>query len=307
MNPKILLVDDLDDVLDSYEDILRNQGYDLRRAKTRESALTALEVEGPFDVVLLDERLNGPGGGESAASLLVEIAARSPDARMIVITGYARRELVRAALAVGAWDYLQKDEFLDILLPAKVRQAMDAALERRLNRASPADIESALRTTWARARTETNRQQKGALLEQTLTLLFRTLPGLGRLRSNWRSDVEEIDLVVSNESTDPLLSREGSLWLVECKNWSKPVDPQEVTVFRSKLKERFGRVRLGLFIAVGGFTKNVQPVMDRMSNERELLVLIVGDQLAAWIDASDRVAWLKHRIEEAMLRSGAQG
>lgn len=305
MNPKILLVDDLDDVLDSYEDILRNQGYTLRRAKDRSTAVAALDQEGPWDVVLLDERLNGPGGGESAVTLLADITLRSPDARVIVITGYARKELVRAALSAGAWDYLQKDEFVELLLPAKVRQAVDAALERRLRRASPASLESDLRAAWAESRTATNPQRKGAMLERTLRLLFHTLPGLERVRSNWRTDVEEIDLVVRNESTDPVLHRESGLWLVECKNWSRPVDPQTVTAFRAKLQDKHGRVRLGLFVAAGGFTRNVDPVLARMSHAPELVVVIDGDQLAAWIDAPDRIAWLKDRIEDSVLRAGS--
>ncbi len=54
----------------------------------------------------------GPGGraafgarrGETAASLISEISAYFPEARSIVITGYARRELVQRALSAGAWD-----------------------------------------------------------------------------------------------------------------------------------------------------------------------------------------------------------
>jgi CheY-like chemotaxis protein len=302
MNPKILLVDDNEDVLDSYDDLLGRQGYALHRARSVGEAQAALDGEGPWDVVLLDERLNGPGGGESATSVIAQVGARAPEARVIVITGFARKDLVVAALAAGAWDYLQKDEFLPLLLPAKVRQAVDAAVLRRLSRAGRDEIERDLRSTWQQSRTSTDRNEKGALLERTLRLLFHTLPGLEEVRTNWRSAVEEIDLVVRNASTDPLLAREGSLWLVECKNWSKPTDPQVVTSFRSKMRDRFGRVRLGLFIAAGGFTKNVDTVLARQSNEPELVVCIDGTQLAAWIDSSDRIAWLKDRLEATTLR-----
>lgn len=126
MNPRILLVDDDPDVFDSYEDLLRHGGYTFGRARSRDEALGRLDAEGPWDVVLLDERLEGPGGGASGAALVAEITARFPDARVLVVTGYPRKELVRDALAAGAWDYLQKDEFLSLLLPQKVRQAADS-------------------------------------------------------------------------------------------------------------------------------------------------------------------------------------
>lgn len=302
MNPRILLVDDLVDTLESYEELLRHGGYTFGRATSRAEALERLDAEGPWDVVLVDERLNGPGGDPSAATLIGDVAARAPDAAAIVVTGYARPELVRRALAAGAWDYLQKDEFLGLLLPVKVRQAVTVAVERRLTRAAPAEVERDLRSAWAEARTTTDRNRKGARLEQTLRLLFRTLPGLSHVRTNWQSEQEEIDLVVRNESADRLLSQEGSLWLVECKNWSAPVDPQVVTAFRAKLRDRYQRVRLGIFVAASGFTRNVQPVLTRQSNEPELVLPIDGDALTAWIDAPDRVAWLKQRLEEGMLR-----
>lgn len=299
MNPRILLVDDDPDVLDSYEDLLRHGGYTFGRARARDEALRLLDAEGPWDVVLLDERLEGPGGGASGAALVGEISARFPDARVLVVTGFPRKELVRDALAAGAWDYLQKDEFLALLLPQKVRQAADLALTRRIAHASGADRERALRTTWAAARTERDRNRKGALLEQTMRLLFETLPGLEHVRTNWRSEVEELDLVVRNESADPILSKEGSFWLVECKNWSGKVDPEVVRNLVGKLRERRGRAPLGFLVAVNGFTRAVDVVAERHD---ELILFLDGDALTAWIDTPDRVGWLKTRLEAAVLR-----
>ena len=254
-------------------------------------------------MVLVDERLSGPGGGETAASLIGEISTYYPEARSIVITGYARKELVQRALSAGAWDYLQKDEFLALLLPTKVRQAAEIAMDRRLARAGNAEVELGLHQSWSEAKTSTDRHRKGAKLEQTLRFLFHSLPGLSRVSANWRSDVEEIDLVVRNESADPFLQKEGSLWLVECKNWSKPVDPQTVTAFRSKIRDRHGRVSLGFFVAMAGFTKNVEPILQRQSNEKELVLVLDGPELEAWITAKDRVAWLKAKLDAAILRA----
>jgi CheY-like chemotaxis protein len=303
MKPKVLLVDDDADILDSYEDLLRRGGYTFGRARTRDDALHLAETEGPWDVALIDERLSGPAGPEGAASLVTELTHRAPEVCAIVITGYARVELVRAALAAGAWDYLQKDELVQLLLPQKVDQAVSVARARRLTWASGPDLERQLRATWDAARACVEPREKGRLLEETLRLLFRTLPGLDYVRSNWRNDAEELDLVVRNDSTDRQLGREGNLWLVECKNWTSKVDPREIDVLRAKLRNRYGRVRLGFLVATGGFTKNVAPTIQSQASEPELVVPIDGDQLAAWIAAPDRVGWLKDRLDAATMRT----
>jgi hypothetical protein len=99
------------------------------------------------------------------------------------------------------------------------------------------------------------------------------------------------------------LQKEGSLWLIECKNWSKPVDPQVVTAFRSKLRDRYGRTILGFFVAMAGFTKNVEPVLLRQNNDKELVLVLDGAQLGDWIAATDRIAWLKAKLDAAILRA----
>jgi len=43
-----------------------------------------------------------------------------------------------------------------------------------------------------------------------------------------RGTSEEIDLWVSNESTDSFWQRMGNSFIVECKNWGKPAGVQEI-------------------------------------------------------------------------------
>ena len=63
-------------------------------------------------------------------------------------------------------------------------------------------------------------------------------PGFARITTRRRNDVEEIDLVIRNESTDPFWAGEGSGYiLVECKNWSSPVGALEYNHFRAKLAD----------------------------------------------------------------------
>lgn len=304
MNPKILLIDDDPDALLTYAEILGDHGFDVSKALTREAAVAALDEGGPWDVVVLDEYLRGPGGPATATELLLDISTRAPEARTIVISGFATQELVRTAMMAGAWDYLEKDSrYMSLLLPARVRHAVEAAQERRLRKIAPGELERELRQTWIDSQLGgLQAHKKGRLLEQTLSLLFRTIPGLNEVSVNRRGTAEEFDIVVTNDSTDPVMSKEGSFFLVECKNWSAKVDPKELDAFRTKLRDRFGRVRLGLLIGIGGFTEGVATKIARWSNETQLVVLLDAQDLSAWIEADDRVTWLKRKVQAATLR-----
>ena len=307
MNPKILVVDDEFPALQATTEILGDHGFAVTGVQTREAAQQALSTQGPWDVVVLDEFLRGPAGAATATELLAEIAVRAPEARTIVLSGYARPDLVRTAIAAGAWDYLEKSaSFLPLLLPLRVSNAVEAARERRLRKVEPSALEGELRATWAQALgADLDANQKGLLLEHTIELLFRTIPGLNEVSTRRGGSSEEIDVVVENGATDPILSKEGSYILVECKNWSRPVGPPELEVFRAKLRDRHERVRLGLLIGISGFTEGVRTKLERWTNEPQTVLLLARSDLDAWINADNRLGWLKQRLQQAILREQA--
>lgn len=304
MTPKILIIDDEPDIVTAYTDILAAHGFEVQGALTRTAALDALTNLGPWDVILLDEYLRGSAGTATAAQILLEIAGLAPEARTLVITGFASEKLVRDAVAAGAWDYLEKGAtYFKVLLPLRVRHAVEAARERRLRAVAAPTLERELRETWASVRAPgLTASQKGRVLEETMALLFRTMPGFCELSLNRHGSAEEFDVVVTNASTDPVLAKEGSWFLVECKNWSRPVDPIQLDYLRTKLRDRYGRVKLGLLVAPLGFTAGVDQKIARQSNEDQLVLPIDGPELDAWIGSPDRVAWLRQRLERGVLR-----
>ena len=60
-----------------------------------------------------------------------------------------------------------------------------------------------------------------------LWLVRALVRGFGGVSTRRRSDLEEIDLVIPNESPDPVWQKEGSYLLGECKNWSSRVGRDE--------------------------------------------------------------------------------
>lgn len=71
------------------------------------------------DLVLLDISLPKLNGIEAAR----QIRNRNPDCKIVFLTGYLDREIVRAALEVGGSGYVHKEDAFDELLPS-VRSAL---------------------------------------------------------------------------------------------------------------------------------------------------------------------------------------
>lgn len=176
---------------------------------------------------------------------------------------------------------------------------MEVWRERALALLGHADREKAIAQTWDNARGETNPQKKGQLLEELMQRIFRSIPGFGHAHVNRQNDLEEIDVLVRNESTDPFWSKEGAYLLVECKNWNKPVGVPELKLFRQKIEDRYGRAALGFFIALGGYTETVRVEAWSRRSGQSLVVLLDANDVAVLVADSDRNATLKRFHERA--------
>lgn len=286
---RILIVDDDPSFLDMYTDILREEGYIAETATDRAAALAMLD-RGGWSTVLLDQKLQGPSGPDAGLDLIEETLLRCPGAQVLVITGYATSESVERAFAAGAHDFLEKSTALPALLRLKLRSAQ--ALY-RAQQAPPVRPEAELRSLWHEARTASNPQRKGKLLEDFITALFRSMPELGVVASvNRKNDIEEIDLVIRNEATTAPWKSEGAYLLVECKNWSRPTDRPELDVFVAKLRRRRGRSSVGFLIAPGGFTRALRDCLLRDGHQEPYVILIDGAAIEELIAAADRLAVL---------------
>lgn len=294
MNPvgRVLVIDDEQDIITTYREMLAEEGLECEAARTHDEALVALR-QSAWAVVLLDQRLRGHADRDSGLDLLQVIRREAPYAKVIVVTGYADNDAVRRAFADGAWDYLQKGPALDALLRVKVRNAMEIWRERALAALSHKQRETEIRDTWKAARSEKDANKKGALLETLLLMLFRSVPGFEYAAANRENELEEIDVIVQNGSVDPVWQKEGTYLLVECKNWSSPVGVDQLNLFQLKVERRFGRATLGFFVALGGFASTVKIEEWTRRAGESLVVLLDSDDLDALIEASDRNAKLK--------------
>jgi ActR/RegA family two-component response regulator len=297
----ILIVDDDFAFLRIYREIFENEGLRVMTAAAAAEASTALETHGAaLDVVLLDQKLQGPGGADSGLELIADIGRLAPFAKTIIVTGYATPTAIEAAFRSGIYDYLVKNGAFEALLRAKVRNAIEVTSAQRQAALKEADVVAELHATWESVRRERDRNRKGKLLEDMVKLLFQATPGFGRVTTRLDNGTEEIDIKVDNRSDDPTWKDEGTYLLGECKNWSSKCGADQVRNFRGKLTAKYNRVRTGFLIAPGGFTKEAHEDLRSHRGGELLVILVDAVDLERWIEADDRLAVLRGLHERAV-------
>ena len=102
-SPRVLLVDDEQDFLDSLSQRLRLRGLPVLAAASGPEALEQLDREA-VDVVVLDVRMPGMDGIE----VLRRIKERHPRVEVVMLTGHADLESSLEGMRFGFFDYLTK-------------------------------------------------------------------------------------------------------------------------------------------------------------------------------------------------------
>jgi DNA-binding response OmpR family regulator len=113
----VLVIDDEVAVNNSVRKALIKRGYAVDQATTKEAALEKVAARA-YRLILLDLRIPGVQGLE----LLSTIRTIQPNARVIIITGYASIETAKEAARIGAIDYVPKP-----FTPNEIREAAQKA------------------------------------------------------------------------------------------------------------------------------------------------------------------------------------
>lgn len=127
---RILAVDDQRYFRVFLEDLLVQQGFEVRTAGSGEEALHLLERES-FDVVVTDLVMPGLSG----ADLVERVKARSPEQDVIVVTSVGDVRTAVEAMRTGASDYLLKP-----LDPTLLERSLEAILQRKRLRQEHASL-----------------------------------------------------------------------------------------------------------------------------------------------------------------------
>jgi len=123
MPPRVLVVDDEENVRDMLGVLLRREGFEPSSVANAEVALRELE-RAPYEYVLCDIRMPGIGG----LGLLEKIQERGLQTTVIVMSAYGSTDTAIEAMKLGAYDYVSKpfkpDEIILTLRKAQERERL---------------------------------------------------------------------------------------------------------------------------------------------------------------------------------------
>lgn len=136
--PRILVVDDEENVRITTAAILENEGYEVETASDGHEALDKVK-RGDVDLVLTDLRMEGLDG----SALLQELCTDYPNVVTVVLTGYASIESSIDALRCGVYDYLVKPCVVDDL-----KLTVKRALEHKQQRTHISELSSPVVEIW---------------------------------------------------------------------------------------------------------------------------------------------------------------
>src|SRR5437773_4743567 len=143
-NPRILVADDQEHILDAIQLLLKPQGYTVDTVRSPALVREALATTS-YDAVLIDlNYTRDTTSGQEGLDLLSEIVAADSNLPIIVMTAWGNVELAVEAMRRGARDFVQKpwdnERLLAILrtqveLHRALQQAERLVAENRLLRA----------------------------------------------------------------------------------------------------------------------------------------------------------------------------
>jgi two-component system nitrogen regulation response regulator GlnG len=101
--PRVLIIDDDDDLRYSLKRVLSGRRYEVLEAASGEEGLSVAEQHSPH-VILLDNRMGGISGMEA----LQHLRGINPNAMIILMTAYGTTQTTIEAMKFGAFDYIMK-------------------------------------------------------------------------------------------------------------------------------------------------------------------------------------------------------
>jgi len=140
-----LVIDDDEVFSGTLARALTRRGYAVQVAHNGASAL-ALAAKTPFAYVTLDLHLGPPpeaagtAPAESGLHLVAPLRHALPDARILVLTGYASIATAVAAVKHGADEYLAKPANVDSILTALMAGVSEEAAEAALEEPMPLSV-----------------------------------------------------------------------------------------------------------------------------------------------------------------------
>ncbi len=153
--------------------------------------------------------------------------------------------------------------------------------------------------------TEVSSHAKGLRFEQLLNLLFSRVRDFHVIKSNYRTQTEEIDLVIQLHAVNSnrCWARYDSPFIfVEAKNQADPVGQGVISKLLGQIGGKGMAVKFGFVVAMHGFTDDAGRQAFRGNEANIKVVLITGETIHDWINSSDSISnLLEKSVIDALL------
>jgi len=238
---------------------------------------------------------------DAGYELLKFVKDKKPLTQVIVFTIDRTIQNVINCMSIGCFGYILKED-PDVF--NKLIETTGEALELSnypVERESL--IERLILCYWNEMQKTKKVDKRGTSLENLCSLIFRTIPGWEQIETRFKTDTEEIDIVILNESEDQFWQKFGTLILIECKNWSKAKKPgrKEYDEFYSKITRRGEEdCRFGFFVSINGVSKPFKEALKMNAKERIKIIILDRKDLWQLICSNNRSKYLKNLFLKQM-------
>jgi hypothetical protein len=142
--------------------------------------------------------------------------------------------------------------------------------------------------------------EKKNSLENLSKLLFNSIEGF-TVKPNKRTSTSEIDRIVRNYSSHPLLASLGNHILIECKNWTVPVDSKSIRDFVGKIEDH--KYKCGILLSKNGITGSarkdaVGTIRDKFRDKGIFVLVFADSDLLEISDGQNPIDILERKYEE---------
>jgi DNA-binding NarL/FixJ family response regulator len=230
--------------------------------------------------------------------IIKEIFKINPFAKVIIVSAYKDEyfgKLKDLVLTGNVVDVLDKEQFKSLIekLSLIIKSYYDSVDN------DPSEINKALMQNYADAKNEIDTYKKGIRFEHFISLLFQSFGYKEIIKRVKDQSLNEVDLIIRNETEDTFLNKFGKYILVECKN--KPntaVTKNDFILFSSKLKNTNGLAELGIIATSGYISWNTYIEAVRGSEGYRKILFISNPEIERLIKSSEKKEEFKKLIDE---------
>lgn len=217
---------------------------------------------------------------------------------LVTSTGFTKSAKKFASSANPKIELLKVADLLKHLdrssLDSNASELVDRLLDLRIVEEERSDM---LAQRCQEYRIATGIRNKGRALEALAIHIFESIPHCNVRGHNIKTDLEEIDLLVANESSDVFFRDLGNPFFVECKNWTRKTKVREIRVFSSVMASK--SVHSGVFIAAGGYTRGHKRFIREIRQKARTIIPLDGSDIESVCQGLSLADLMRDRFYES--------